>query len=295
VADFGDFAKRLEVPDVTPIPISALLGDNVVESSEQMPWYEGPTLLSHLETVEVSWDHPEDIEARFPVQWVIRPGAGVAAPDAGADAAVPAAPTNGGAPANPNGRRFVPAGDYRGYAGTVASGVLHAGDEVLVLPSGQTTRIAAIDTFDGPLQEAFAPLAVTVRLEDDLDISRGDVICLPGAAPTVARELSATVCWMSERPLRAGDRLALKHTTRTVQAVVEEITDRVDVVSLERETAVDGLELNDIGHVRLRTSAPLAFDAYRDNRATGSFILIDEAGNETAGAGLIEPADPAAR
>jgi sulfate adenylyltransferase subunit 1 (EFTu-like GTPase family) len=177
----------------------------------------------------------------------------------------------------------------------VASGVLRAGDEVLVLPSGQTTRIAAIDTFDGLLEEAFAPLAVTVRLQDELDISRGEMICLPGAAPTVARELSATVCWMSERPLRAGDRLALKHTTRTVQAVVDEVTDRVDVVSLGRETGVDGLALNDIGHVRLRTSAPLAFDAYRDNRATGSFILIDESGNETVGAGLIEPADPAAR
>jgi sulfate adenylyltransferase subunit 1 (EFTu-like GTPase family) len=215
---------------------------------------------------------------------VIRPGSTPETPVAPPHA-------NGGPPAATGSPRFARPDDYRGYAGTMASGVLHAGDEVLVMPAGQRTRIAAIDTFDGPLAQAFAPLAVTLRLENDVDVSRGDIICLPDAAPTVGRELSATLCWMSEQPLRAGDRLTLKHTTRSVAAVVAEISDRVEVLTLEREPGVNELTLNDIGHVQLRTSAPLAFDPYRDNRATGSFILIDDATDGTVAAGLIEPAN----
>jgi len=181
--------------------------------------------------------------------------------------------------------------DYRGYAGQVASGVLRAGDEVVLLPSEQHTRIAAIDTYDGPLESAFAPLSVTLRLEDDLDVSRGEIICGTGATPVVSRDLTAAVCWMSERRLRAGDRMLIKHTTRTVPAIVADLRDRVDVETLGFEPAAEQLELNDIGHVTLRTSAPLVFDPYRVNRATGSFILIDEATNGTVAAGLIESGD----
>jgi bifunctional enzyme CysN/CysC len=265
----GPSVVRGAVPDVTYIPISALEGDNVVERSARMPWYEEdpahPTLLELLEEVEVAYDHPYDRPARFPVQWVIRPShAGSAGPD---------------------GNRGH--GDYRGYAGQLASGALRTGDEVVALPSGLRTRIAAIDTYEGELEEALAPMSVTLRLEDELDVSRGELICRPEQAPTVARELQADVCWMSERPLRAGGRYVIKHTTRNATAIVEELVDRVDVHRLERTPGPGALELNDIGRVRLRTSAPLAFDPYRGNRRTGSFILIDEAANETVGAGMV--------
>jgi sulfate adenylyltransferase large subunit len=243
------------------IPLSALNGDNVVDRSPRMGWYEGPVLLEHLEQVEVAYDHPYDKPARFPVQWVIRPA-------------------NGGAGAE----------DYRGYAGQLASGALRKGEEVTVLPSGIRTRIAAIDTYDGELEEAMAPMSLTLRLEDELDVSRGELICRAEEAPTVARELEADVCWMAERPLRAGGRYVIKHTSRSVTAIVEEISDLVDVHTLERTPPPEDLELNDIGRVRLRTSAPLAFDPYASNRRTGSFILIDEATNETVGAGMIADA-----
>ncbi len=245
-------------PDVTYIPISALDGDNVVARSEQMDWYEGPVMLDLLEEVEVAYDHPYDTPARFPVQWVIRPAKG------GTDS-----------------------GDYRGYAGQLASGSLRVGEEVVALPSGQRTRIAAIDTYEGQLEEALAPMSVTLRLEDELDVSRGELICRPEQSPTVARELQADVCWLNERPLRAGGRYVIKHTTRSATAIVEELGDRVDVHTLERAPAPGELELNDIGSVRLRISAPLAFDPYLGNRRTGSFILIDEATNETVGAGMV--------
>jgi sulfate adenylyltransferase large subunit len=262
-AEFAEFAAKFdEVRDITYIPISALEGDNVVERSERMPWYEGPPLLEVLEGVEVSYDHPYDTPARFPVQWVIRPAGGDGPERAGGS-------------------------DYRGYAGQLASGALRTHDEVMVLPGGQRTRIASIDTFDGELEEAIAPVSLTLRLEDELDVSRGELICRPEEAPTVARELEADICWMAERPLRPGSRYLLKHTTRNVTAIVEELRDRVDVHSLGRSPGPLELELNDIGRVRLRTSAPLAFDSYRLNRRTGSFILIDEASNETVGAGMI--------
>ena len=258
VAAFDGFAEKLAGHDgrrldVTYIPISALDGDNVVERSRQMDWYGGPVLLELLEQLDVAYDHPDEKPARFPVQWVIRPAAG----------------------------------DYRGYAGQLASGALRRGDEVAVLPGGGRTRIAAIDTYDGELEEAMAPMSMTLRLEDELDVSRGELICHPDATPTVARELTADVCWMTEDPLRPGGRYAIKHTSRAAAALVEGIEDVVDVHTLERVAPPGELALNDIGRVRLRTSAPLVFDSYASNRRTGSFILIDETSNRTVGAGMI--------
>ncbi|HEV7461242.1 MAG TPA: sulfate adenylyltransferase subunit CysN [Solirubrobacteraceae bacterium] len=253
--DFCDFAARLDVHDVTTIPISALRGDNVVERSEAMRWYEGPSLLYHLEHVHIASDRNLH-DVRFPVQWVIRPGADV----------------------DP---------DYRGYAGQVAGGVLQPGDDVVVLPSDQRTRVAAIDSFDGPLERAFPPMSVTVRLEDDVDVSRGDVICAVEAVPAPSRELVADVCWMADAPLRARGRYAIKSTTRTARAVVETVEHRVDIDTLRHDAGANELGLNDIGRVRLRTSEPLVVDSYDRNRATGSFILIDEASNDTVGAGMV--------
>jgi sulfate adenylyltransferase large subunit len=263
VAEFAGFAGKLHGigtgtgmgRDIAYIPMSALNGDNVVDRSETMGWYDGPTLLELLEQVEVAYDHPYDRPARLPVQWVIRPAQG---------------------------------SDYRGYAGQVASGALRVGEEVVVLPAGRRTTIAAIDTYDGELTEALAPMSVTLRLSDEIDISRGETICRAEQAPTVARELDADVCWMSEQPLRAGGRYLIKHTTRNSNAIVDGLRDRVDVHTLERTSEPPAeLELNDIGRVRLRTSTPLVFDPYERNRRTGSFILIDETSNETVGAGMI--------
>ncbi|HEY5198312.1 MAG TPA: GTP-binding protein [Solirubrobacteraceae bacterium] len=253
VEEFAGFADKLDVKDITYIPISALNGDNVVDRSERLHWHDGPTLLDHLEQVEVSYDHPHDVPARFPVQWVIKPALG----------------------------------DYRGYAGQLASGALRPGDEVVVLPGGRRTRIAGIDTFEGELDEAVAPLSITLRLEDDLDVARGELICHPQDAPTVTRELEADLCWMHETPLRAGGRYAIKHTSRSAAVRVASVDNRIDVHTLEREVGPDELRLNDIGRVTLRTSSPLAVDPYRSNRRTGSFILIDEATNATVAAGML--------
>jgi sulfate adenylyltransferase large subunit len=264
VAEFAGFARKLNGigtgtgmgRDIAYIPMSALNGDNVVDRSQAMEWYSGPTLLELLEQVEVAYDHPYDRPARFPVQWVIRP-------------------------AGPGGS------DYRGYAGQMASGAFRVGEEVMVLPAGQRTSIEAIDTYDGELTEALAPMSVTLRLSDELDISRGETICRAEQAPTVARELEADVCWMTDQPLRQGGRYLVKHTTREVTAIVDELCDHVDVHTLERAGAPQELGLNDIGRIRLRTSTPLVFDPYDQNRRTGSFILIDEASNNTVGAGLV--------
>jgi len=252
VRDFSDFARGLEVRDITYIPMCAKDGDNVVERSANMPWYGGTPLLEHLESVRI-YDDAAAGAARFPVQWVVRDHAS----------------------------------DYRGYAGRLASGTLRPGDEVLVLPSRERTRIARIDTFDGPVREAFAPMSVTLLFEDELDVSRGDLVCHPDAAPALAREVEANVCWMSDAPLRAGARYVIKHATHAARAIVDEVVDRVDVDTLAPDADAGELALNDIGRVRLRTSKPLAFDAYRDNRATGSFILVDETTNDTVGAGMI--------
>ena len=263
VDEFGSFASKLEITDITFIPISALNGDNVVERSENMPWYGGPPLLYHLEHVHIASDR-NLIDPRFPVQWVVRPG-------------------------DAQGERH----DYRGYAGQVAGGVLRAGDDVVILPSGATSRIAAIDTFEGEIDEAFPPMSVTLRLEDDIDISRGDMIARPHNHPIVSRDLDAVVCWMNEKPLVPGTRYVLKHTTKTVRAVAGQLLHRIDVDTLHRDSSATELGLNEIGRVHLRTSAPITYDAYRRNRATGGFILIDEATNETLGAGmLLDPDEP---
>jgi bifunctional enzyme CysN/CysC len=257
--EFTAFATKLEVPDLTVIPISALRGDNIASRSEAMPWYEGPSLLHHLENVHVASDR-NLIDVRFPVQYVIRP-------------------------------QSTEYPDYRGYAGTVAGGVLKPGDEVVVLPSGFTTRIEAIETEDGPVREAFTPMAVTVRLEDDLDVSRGDMICRPHNAPVPSQDIDAMVSWMSDTALTPGRQLAIKHTTRSARALVRELRYRLDVNTLHRDETVDALGLNDIGRVKLRTTSPLFVDEYRRNRATGGFILIDESTNTTVGAGMVVGSD----
>ncbi|HTU78195.1 MAG TPA: GTP-binding protein [Solirubrobacteraceae bacterium] len=295
VGEFEAFARKLRGgknprrTETSYIPMSALNGDNVVELSAAMPWYEGPPLLELLEQVEVAYDHPDEKPARFPVQWVIRPTATLAAAAAQRAGAAAAAGSNGGGALAPAGAGDVEV-DYRGYSGQLASGALRVGDEVAVLPSGARTRIAGIDTYDGALDEATAPMSLTLRLEDELDVSRGELICHPQEAPTVARELTADVCWMAEQPLRPGSRYALKHMTRAATAIVDAIEDILDVHTLERVAAPEELELNDIARVRLRTSAPLAFDPYTSNRRTGSFILIDESSNGTVGAGMIAQA-----
>jgi bifunctional enzyme CysN/CysC len=253
--EFTRFATKLDVSDLTIVPISALNGDNIVSRSPNMGWYDGPSLLHHLEHVHVSSDR-NLIDVRFPVQYVIRPQS----------AAFP---------------------DYRGYAGTVASGVLKPGDEVLVLPSGFTSRIEAIETLDGPVAEAFPPMAVTIRLTDDLDISRGDMICRPHNAPRPTQDVDAMICWMTDKPLQRGRKLTIKHTTRTARALVKDIQYRLDINTLHRDQDAEGLGLNDIGRVLLRTTSPLLADAYRRNRATGGFVLVDEATNATVAAGMI--------
>ncbi|MGA2758569.1 MAG: GTP-binding protein [Solirubrobacteraceae bacterium] len=255
IADFAPFLEKLGVTDWLNIPISALRGDNVVDRSELTPWYGGPTLLEHLEEVEVSYDHPYDVPARFPVQWIVRTG--------GSD------------------------GEYRGYAGQLASGALRAGEEVVVLPSGQRTRIAAIDTYEGELDEAVAPLSLTLRLEDDLDVARGELIAAVSDPPLVTREFHADVCWLASEPLKPGGRYAIKHTSHTATAIIDALIDRVDVDTLERETGPSELVLNDIARVSVRTSAPMAIDPYARNRRTGSFVLIDESTDATVGAGMI--------
>jgi sulfate adenylyltransferase large subunit len=253
--ELRETSARLGLRDVRVIPISALRGDNVVERGEGMPWYDGPTLLEHLETVETAGDRDLD-HRRFPVQWVIRPISDEHH-------------------------------DYRGYAGQVAGGLWRAGDDVVVLPSGRRSKVAAVETSDGPLDVAVPGMSVTIRLEDDLDVSRGDLLADPDAPPVVARELEATVCWMAERPLEPRTRLVVKQTTRSVRAIADELVSVIDIRTLEDRPAPERLELNDIARVRLRLAEPLAVDPYGENRATGALILIDEATNDTIGAGMI--------
>ncbi len=256
--EFTSFATKLSIPDLTIIPISALLGDNVVTRSENMNWYEGPSLLHHLENVHVASDR-DLVDTRFPVQYVIRP-------------------------------KSDDYHDYRGYAGRVAGGILKPGDDVLILPSGFTSKIAGIDLFQTELEEAYPPMSVTVRLEDDIDVSRGDMICRPQNAPTPSQDIDAMVCWMSNTPLRPRQKLAIKHTTRTCRTLIKDVQYRLDVNSLHRDLETKHLGLNEIGRVQLRTTVPLLCDAYETNRSTGSFILIDEATGVTVGAGMINAA-----
>ncbi len=256
VDEFTAFAAKLEITDLSIIPVSALQGDNVVTRSANMPWYEGPSLLHHLEHVHIASDR-NLVDVRFPVQFVVRPQSTVVT-------------------------------DYRGYAGQVASGVMKPGDEVMILPSGYTTRIASIETADGPVTEAFPPMSVTVRLQDEIDVSRGDMICRPNNAPSIAQDVEALVCWMDEtKPLSVGGKYSIKHTTRNARAIVRQLHYRLDVNSLHRDEQASALTLNEIGRVRLRTTVPLLADEYRRNRTTGGFIIIDENTNRTVGAGMI--------
>jgi bifunctional enzyme CysN/CysC/sulfate adenylyltransferase subunit 1 len=254
-AEFTTFASRLNIPDLQAIPISALKGDNVVTRSKEMQWYEGPSLMHHMEHLHIASDR--DLrDVRFPVQYVIRP-------------------------------KSDQYHDYRGYAGQVAGGVLKPGDEVMVLPSGMTSTIAGIDMFDTEISEAYAPMSVTVRLTDDIDVSRGDMICRTKNMPAQTQDIDAMVCWMVPQPLKQRQKLAIKHTTRTARAMVKDIQYRLDVNTLHRDQGVGELGLNEIGRIQLRVTQPLLVDPYERNRTTGSFILIDEATGVTVGAGMI--------
>ncbi|WP_269938246.1 sulfate adenylyltransferase subunit 1 [Arthrobacter sp. HY1533] len=253
--EFVDFAAKLDISDLTVIPVSALQGDNVVQSSTNMPWYQGATLLHHLETVHIASDR-NLVDVRFPVQYVIRP-------------------------------HQSSHHDYRGYAGQVCGGVLQVGDEVIVLPSGMPSKIAAIHAPSGPVDFAFAPMSVTICLEDDVDVSRGDMICRQNNRPTVAQDIDAMICWMGSTPMQPGLRLAIKHTTRNARALVQELQYELNINSLHRNSGAGELKLNEIGRVRLRTTLPLLADEYRRNRQTGGFVLIDEATNNTVAAGMI--------
>lgn len=254
-ADFVEFAAKLEISDLTVIPVSALEGDNVVNRSDNMPWYQGTSLLHHLENVYVGSDR-NLVDGRFPVQYVIRP----------------------------HSNDFH---DYRGYAGKIAGGVMKVGDDVVVLPSGLPSKIASIEYGGKEIPEAFAPMSVTVRLEDDIDISRGDMICRPNNQPKVTQDIDAMVAWMSEEPLRPGQKLVIKHTTRRTRTLVKELRYELNVNTLHRDEAATELKLNTIGRIKLRTTTPLLADTYGRNRETGGFVLIDERSYRTVGAGMI--------
>jgi sulfate adenylyltransferase subunit 1 len=253
--DFGAFAAKLDVKDIHFVPISALVGDNVVDKLNNMPWYEGGTLRYILENIHVASDH-NHIDPRFPVQYVIRP-------------------ISGNFP------------DYRGYAGRIAGGVFHKGEKVMVLPSGFVTTLESIDFDESELMEAFPPMSVTFRLSDDLDISRGDMIVRENNVPEIGQDIEVMMCWMGEKPLVPGMKYYLRHTTSEVRAMIKEIVYKVDVNTLERVFDGQELRMNEIGRVQLRTTKPLYYDSYRRNRTTGSIILIDEGTFNTVGVGMI--------
>ena len=256
VQDFRDFASRLDnIVEITDIPISALNGDNVVDKSEHMPWYQGPTFLYHLENVYVGGEE-NHVDARFPVQWVIRPMSDEWH-------------------------------DFRGYAGRVAGGVFKPGDEVTVLPSGFTTHVKAIHSPDGELEEAFAPQSVCLTLTEEIDISRGDTLVKSNNPPRVEQDIEAMICWFSAKPMPPRAKLVVRHTTQETKAIIQEVKYHVDINTLHKIEGVDGFAMNDIGRISLRTAVPLIHDSYRRNRITGSFILIDPGTNETVAAGMI--------
>jgi sulfate adenylyltransferase subunit 1 len=256
ISDFRDFASRLDnIVEITDIPISALNGDNVVEKSTNMPWYQGPTFLYHLEHVYVGGEE-NHVDARFPVQWVIRPMSDEWH-------------------------------DFRGYAGRVAGGVFKPGDEVTVLPSGFKSRVKAIHTPDQELEEAFAPQSVCLTLTDEIDISRGDTLVKANNPPTVSQDIEAMICWFSPKPMPPRAKLIVRHTTQETKAIIQEVKYHVDINTLHKIEGVDSFQMNDIGRISLRTAVPLIHDSYRRNRSTGSFILIDPGTNETVAAGMI--------
>ncbi len=255
VEEFRMFSSRLDVQDIQFIPVSAKHGDNVVSRSENMPWYEGSTLLFHLENVHISGDL-NHIDCRFPVQYVIRPQS-----DAHHD--------------------------YRGYAGRISGGVFRAGDRVIVLPSGFKTKIKSIDCGGKKLEEAFSPMSVSIVLEDDIDIGRGDMIVRENNIPQTGQDIEIMLCWLNEKELNINSTYIVKHTTNEIRAFVKGIHYKIDIQSLRRLENEKSLSINEIGRVQLRTTKPLLFDSYRRNRNTGSLILIDESTNETVGAGMI--------
>ena len=255
VSDFKHFASRLDISDIKFIPISALEGDNVVDKSDRMPWYQGAPLLFTLETTYIGSD-ANQVDSRFPVQYVIRPQT----------------------------QEFH---DFRGFAGRVAGGVFKPGDEVVALPSGFTSRIKEIHTMDGPVEEAFSPMSVTITLESEIDISRGDMLAKPNNQPTVSQDLELMVCWFSEKPLQLRGRYIIRHTTRDAKCLVKQVRYKVDINSLHKIEDAPVIGLNDIARIQIRTTQPLFFDEYHRNRQTGSVILIDEFTNNTVAAGMI--------
>ena len=254
-ADFEDFSSKLEIKDVHFIPISALNGDNVVDRSENMNWYEGTTLMHLLENIHIASDQ-NHVDCRFPVQYVVRPQSSE----------------------HP---------DYRGYAGRIEGGVFKPGDDVTILPSGFTSKIKSIDTFDGEVEEAFSPMSVCMTLEDDIDISRGDMLVRENNKPTIEQNIDIMICWMSDNKMIPKGKYSIRHTSQTARCIITEIKYKIDINTLHRNE--DNLEigLNDIGRITIRTTKPLFFDSYRRNRNTGSIILVDEATNETVAAGMI--------
>jgi sulfate adenylyltransferase subunit 1 len=253
--DLNHFSDKLDIRDVYFIPISALKGDNVVERSHHMPWYNGPTLMYSLEHLHISNDQ-NFIDPRFPVQYVIRP----------------------------NRDEFH---DYRGYAGRVAGGVFRTGEEVIVLPSGFSTRIKSIDTMNGSLEMAFPPQSVTLTLEDDIDISRGDMIGRENNQPIVSQDITAMICWLNEKPIRPGAKYWIRHTTKEARCIVQDVNYKIDINSLEKKYGDKHIGLNEIAEISIRTTQPLFYDSYRKNRITGSLVLVDEGTNETICAGMI--------
>jgi len=254
--EFREFAMRLDVPDLSFIPVSALKGDNVVDKSANMPWYQGPSLLTHLEAVHTASDR-NMVDVRFPVQYVIRPMSD----------------------------KYH---DYRGYAGTVAGGVMKPGDDVIVLPSGFESTIKEINTLEGPVDEAYPPMAVTVRLNDEIDTSRGDMICRPNNQPTVTQDVDAMICWMDETAaLHPRNKYAIKHSTRAARVMIKDVNYRLDINTGHRDEGATDIKLNEIGRISFRSTVPLFVDEYRRNRDTGSFVLIDENTNATVAAGMI--------
>lgn len=254
-SDFKDFSSRLDIHDIEFIPISALKGDNVVDESTNMSWYKGSTLMYYLENVHISNDH-NFIDNRFPVQYVIRP-----MNDA--------------------------FHDYRGYAGRVAGGVFKKGDKVSILPSGFTSKIAKIDTYEGEVEEAFPPMSVSILLEDDIDISRGDMLVRENNMPSVSQDVDIMICWFHESPLELNGKYTLMHTTNEARCVVKEIQYKLNINTLHRDEEDKEIKMNDIARIKIRSTKPLFIDAYRKNRITGSIILIDEKTNATVAAGMI--------
>ncbi len=252
---FKEFSSKLDVPDIHYIPISALYGDNVVDKSEKMDWYNGGTLLYTLENVQVDSDY-NHVDSRFPVQWVTRP-------------------------------QSTEYPDYRGYAGRVAGGVFKPGDEIVALPSGFTSTIDSVETFENEEEEVYSPMSITMTLKDDIDVSRGDMIAKPDNQPTVGQDIDLMICWLNKKPLQPGGKYAIKHTTQEARCIIKEVKYKVNINTLHRAEGDKEIGLNDIGRIQIRTTQPLFYDSYKRNRTTGSLILIDEYTNETVGAGMI--------